>query len=53
MEENMKIVEYEKWCPKCKHLNTPDYEDPCNECLNEPARPNSHKPVNFKEADDV
>lgn len=51
MEENMKIVEFEVYCPKCKHKNVDDFEDPCNDCLNCPARQYSHKPINFEEVE--
>lgn len=46
---DLKIVEYDKYCCKCKHENVPDYEDPCNECLNNPGNVDSHKPVKFEE----
>lgn len=46
---DMKIVEYEKWCPKCKHFNIEETEEPCNECLTYPAAEDSHKPIRFEE----
>ncbi len=45
-----KIVEYEKYCPKCKHFALDDADDPCNECLTEPVNLYSHKPINFEES---
>lgn len=49
MEENMKIVSFDIYCKSCKHKSKEDYEDPCNECLHEPARQYSHKPLNYEE----
>lgn len=49
MEENMKIVEFEAYCHTCKHEKVDDFEDPCNDCLNCPARQYSHKPINWEE----
>lgn len=49
MEENMKIVEYDKYCPKCKHADLDVSESPCYECLEHPARQYSRKPLNFEE----
>ena len=51
MEGDLKIVEYEKWCPTCKHLNEPEEEEPCYECLTEPANVDSHKPINWEKGD--
>lgn len=52
MEIIDKEVFFDKYCPKCKHYKTKDYEDPCNECLNNPINANSHKPVYFKEREE-
>lgn len=49
MDEKMKIVNFE-WCNKCKHKDKKEIEDPCYECLDEPANVNSRKPVYFEEA---
>jgi hypothetical protein len=48
--ENKKFVEFEKWCPKCKWKDASDAPDPkvpCDECLEVPARPNSHIPDRY------
>lgn len=47
--ENMKIVDFENWCEICKHSDKLDTEEPCNECLHMPARPNSHRPEKYQE----
>lgn len=44
-----KIVEFDKWCSTCKHYETSETDDPCNECLNEGFNMDSHKPVNWEE----
>lgn len=45
MENKQKEVFFHLYCETCKHYKTPEHEDPCNECLNEPSNENSHKPV--------
>lgn len=49
MEINQKIVEYDEWCAKCKHILAKDSDDPCNECLNTPVNQGSKKPINYEE----
>ena len=49
-EENIKLVEFEKYCKTCTHKNNKDTDDPCNECLTEAARFNSHKPLHYVKA---
>lgn len=45
--DNMKLVDFEKYCPHCSHINEPDSDDPCHECLQIPARQYSHKPEKY------
>ena len=47
--ENMKIVEFDKYCKTCQHGKKKESEDPCYECLAEPARQYSHKPLKYEE----
>ena len=49
MEIIEKIVEYDKYCEKCKFKDTKETADPCHECLIYPTNIHSKKPVNFKE----
>lgn len=49
MDENMKEVYFSNYCERCKHFKTKEIDDPCDECLSAPGRPNSHRPLNFKE----
>ena len=53
MDNNLKFVEYDKYCNKCinykENENDPEKDCKCDECLAVPALPNSHKPLNFKE----
>jgi len=44
-----KEVDFNKYCPKCQYDKKLEEDDPCFECLEVPARADSHKPVNFKE----
>lgn len=43
-----KIVEFGKYCPRCKYYLKPENEDPCCECLDTPTNAWTHKPINFK-----
>lgn len=45
----VKEVFYEKFCPTCAHRDVKESEDPCAECLDEPANQDSHKPVKYEE----
>lgn len=51
--DDQKIVDFEKYCPKCEHYPKSESEDPCWECLDTPTNTWSHKPVNFKEKEGV
>lgn len=46
--ENIKIVEYDKYCNTCIHEKLKEDEDPCHDCLNEPGRLYSHKPSKYE-----
>lgn len=43
-----KFVEFDEYCDICKYKDVKGYEDPCNECLDNPVNEDSHRPVNFK-----
>lgn len=49
MDEGYKEVYFHEYCKSCKYKDLKDIEDPCNECLSEPASLYSHKPVKYKE----
>lgn len=49
MEEIYKEVQFDKYCRTCEYGKIKEYEDPCNDCLNEPVNAYSHKPMNWKE----
>lgn len=48
MENHLKLVDFTKWCPKCKYEKVDETEEPCNECLAYPANEDSTKPVNWE-----
>ena len=48
-----KIVEFENWCKSCKYFETPENEDPCEECISQGVRAYSHKPEKWEEKTDV
>ena len=52
MENKQKEVFFWEYCKTCKHYSTPETDDPCNECLGEPANENSHKPVYWEGNDE-
>ena len=52
-ENPNKIVNFSKYCLTCVHSMKYEYEDPCHDCLQNPANVNSHKPVYYKEDPDA
>lgn len=44
-----KFVDFDVYCPKCKHFIKDGCEMPCDECLEHPTNEYSHKPVYFEE----
>ena len=45
--ENMKFVDFKKYCPQCAHKLVQDTDEPCNTCLGEPARQFSQVPLKY------
>lgn len=45
----MHIVDFNKYCKTCKYSDVDEWEDPCNECLHNPVKEDSRKPVNYTE----
>lgn len=52
METHDKEVRYDLYCCTCKHKDTPQADDPCDECLSTPMNEGSVKPVNYEKARD-
>ncbi|MBP5597726.1 MAG: hypothetical protein J6Y02_20310 [Pseudobutyrivibrio sp.] len=48
----LKEVKFAIYCPLCVYTDTPETEDPCNECLATPAREDSHRPEKYKPKDE-
>lgn len=44
-----KEVNFRLYCPKCKHYEDKETDEPCNTCLTQGWNENSHKPINYKE----
>ena len=44
-----KEVYFSLYCHQCKHKDTKDTDEPCNDCLAHPSNAWSHKPVHFEE----
>lgn len=47
--DELKIVQFDEYCPICKHHKKAENEDPCLECLDNPVNAWSRKPINFDE----
>ena len=52
MDEDYKEVYFHEYCKTCKHEKLEEKFDPCNECLDEPANLQSHKPVRWEPKDE-
>jgi hypothetical protein len=50
MDENMKEVYFSEYCKTCVNKDTDEGKDPCDECLTEGFRANSHKPARYVES---
>jgi len=46
--ENLKIVDFEKYCATCKYRLNAESDSPCWECLDIPARESSKKPEKWE-----
>jgi hypothetical protein len=49
IENEYQEVRFNQYCKTCEHENVPETEDPCNECLDNPANLYSHRPVKYKQ----
>ena len=49
IDNSEKEVYFYEYCKTCKYSELKGDEEPCNECLENPANTYSHKPVNYKE----
>ncbi len=48
MQDEYMEVDFETYCRKCRHWIKKDTDEPCNECLEYPARLYSSKPEKFE-----
>lgn len=48
MSDNYKEIYFFEYCKTCKHFDKTEEQEPCCQCLEEPARIDSHKPVNWE-----
>lgn len=51
MIEQLHIVDFDKYCPNCKHFEKSEAESPCDDCLEVSARYGSRKPERWEEKD--
>lgn len=50
METNMMLVDFAKYCNRCKYAPISEAEDPCRDCLNYGTNENSTRPVRYKKS---
>lgn len=48
-DPSLKFVDFERYCPQCKHEKVNVTEEPCTTCLETGARKGTEKPELFKE----
>lgn len=48
-DNNMKEVDFNKYCKTCRHEKVKETEEPCCDCLDIAARSESHKPERWEE----
>lgn len=48
MNEDYKEVYFCQYCNTCKYKDKKGDEEPCNECLHDPANVYSHRPVKWE-----
>lgn len=53
MSNNVKFVDYFRYCASCEHWDKQESESPCDECLELPAREDSHKPEYYNKSSDL
>lgn len=47
--DNIKLVNFEYYCPKCEAYSKSESEEPCCLCMSSPVLLYSHKPTLFRE----
>lgn len=47
--DEIKFVDFNKYCKTCVNHTKSEEEDPCWDCLTEPTNVNSEKPVRWEE----
>lgn len=51
-ETHEKFVDFTEYCPRCKHKDCKETDEPCNECLEYPTNYESMKPVKWEKNED-
>lgn len=44
-------VRFDKYCKTCRYKDTPEVEDPCNECLDYPVNSYMEVPIHWEPGD--
>lgn len=49
IDEDYRIVNFIDYCVNCKYCTTPEFEEPCNTCMENGANKHTDKPVKFEQ----
>ena len=49
MDEDLREVEFWRYCETCEHKDLDENKEPCEGCLEEPWNEYTSKPINWKE----
>lgn len=47
------IIDFDKYCPRCKYKSRAAIDYPCDSCMEHPVPWNSEKPVFFEDAEEA
>lgn len=48
-----KEVYFDEYCTKCQYKDLPEHKDPCHDCLTRGVNWDTHKPTEFKSAENA
>ena len=49
MDEDLRMVEFWRYCETCEYKELDENKEPCEECLDHPWNEYTSKPINWKE----
>lgn len=51
MDEDLRMVEFWRYCETCEYKDLDENKEPCEGCLEEPWNEYTSKPINWKKKD--